>query len=403
MWRDFLRGRRIVWAEVRSVMRKMERRYDLDWLRVIGMAGVFLFHVSQYLNQWGWHIKDPYPSEGITHISWLLNQWIMPLFFVISGVSASFALQARSNGAYLKERAVRLGWPILLGILILSPPQVFIERVTQGEFQGTFGEFLVPHYFQGVYGFDGNFALIPLHLWYLLVLLLFSLITLPLFRQQKGGGRAERRSVWDNPSMQPVLLVALMLPLVWLHVTLDRESIGTRDLGGWNLFVYLTLFCYGYFLFRKKGMRDAIRRYGRYGWLVAAGIAVTVLWGMGLKAYYAPENQWLAGTLSVAFMWSVLLGLFDLCERFLNRRNAALAYWNRAVMPFYVLHQPVIVIAAYVIFWRWDLPAPLEYLLLAGVSFAGIMLLYRFVVQKVSWLQPLFGVKATKNFYVVKK
>jgi peptidoglycan/LPS O-acetylase OafA/YrhL len=41
-----------------------QRRYDVDWLRVLGMMTVFLFHCSRFFDTWGWHVKSPRTSQA---------------------------------------------------------------------------------------------------------------------------------------------------------------------------------------------------------------------------------------------------------------------------------------------------------------------------------------------------
>ena len=159
-------------------MDKQERRYDIDWLRVLAMFSVFLFHCARYFDNEGWHVKNPQLSFGFSVFVGILVQWIMPIFFVLSGSSSWFALNFRNAGRYLGERFKRLFIPLIFGIFILIPPQVYIERFTNYQFNGSFFQFY-PHYFDGWYGFSGNFAWMGLHLWFLLILFLFSLLTLP--------------------------------------------------------------------------------------------------------------------------------------------------------------------------------------------------------------------------------
>ncbi|MFC1904583.1 acyltransferase family protein, partial [Chloroflexota bacterium] len=108
------------------------------------------------------------------------NQWMMPLFFIVSGAAVVYSLRSRNARGFLKERVLRIlvTW-VLIGIFVIAPPQVYLERLTHGDFSRTFFQFY-PHYFEGVYGFGGNFAIVPLHLWYLVFLFIFSLIALPL-------------------------------------------------------------------------------------------------------------------------------------------------------------------------------------------------------------------------------
>src|SRR4030042_3954385 len=94
----------------------------------------------------------------------------MPLFFVLSGASPFYSLCLRKPGQFIQERVKRLIVPLVFGILVLIPPQVYLERIYFSQFIGNFFQFY-PNYFDGIYGFGGNFALFRHHLWYLLFLL----------------------------------------------------------------------------------------------------------------------------------------------------------------------------------------------------------------------------------------
>ena len=59
--------------------------------------------------------------------------------------------------------------PLVVNIFSLCILQVYLERITHHEFTGSIFDFL-PHYFEGIYGFGGNFAVVGMHLWYLAVL-----------------------------------------------------------------------------------------------------------------------------------------------------------------------------------------------------------------------------------------
>ena len=50
---------------------KPERFYDLDWMRVIGVIAVFIFHVSHYFDFEFWHLKNNVISESISYFGFL--------------------------------------------------------------------------------------------------------------------------------------------------------------------------------------------------------------------------------------------------------------------------------------------------------------------------------------------
>lgn len=168
-----------------------KRSYYLDWVRVVSIGLVFLFHCGRFFDHEDWHVKNNATSELATQAIFFMSRWIMPLFFFISGASTWFALQGKTPGSFSKSRLKRIAIPLIFGILVLSPPQVYLERLSHHQFSKSLIEFL-PHYFEGWYAFGGNFAWMGLHLWYLLLLLVFSLAGLPLDRAVQPNLPARR-------------------------------------------------------------------------------------------------------------------------------------------------------------------------------------------------------------------
>ena len=66
--------------------RKSERLHYLDWLRVILIFGVFLFHALHPFDALlDWHIKNAERSGAATAFLLLVNPWGIPLFFLVAG------------------------------------------------------------------------------------------------------------------------------------------------------------------------------------------------------------------------------------------------------------------------------------------------------------------------------
>jgi glucan biosynthesis protein C len=120
------------------------RWYYLDWLRVFALLTVFLFHNTKIFNYDDFYIKNDQLNWGMTLFDRFFELWGMPLFFVISAVGIYYSLNKRKNGQFLAERFKRLFIPLLLGIFVLSPPVMYIERLTHGQFTGSFWQFFPP-------------------------------------------------------------------------------------------------------------------------------------------------------------------------------------------------------------------------------------------------------------------
>jgi len=112
----------------------------------------------------------------------------MPLLFRVSGMGVRHVMRSRTAGAFAAERLARLGIPFLTGLVLLVPPMFYLGRLAQPGFHQPYGRFwlaflnipaiaagLLPHgnWTSGGAGFD------PAHLWFLYVLLVFSLVLLP--------------------------------------------------------------------------------------------------------------------------------------------------------------------------------------------------------------------------------
>ncbi|MEW5774602.1 MAG: acyltransferase [Thermodesulfobacteriota bacterium] len=360
------------------------RRHANDWLTVLGMAAVFLFHCARYFNAEDWHVKNAVLSPLLSLFVQFVGQWAMPLFFLLSGMSASFSLRRRGAGEFLRNRAQRLLLPFAFSTLAASIPfQVWVERSSHGQFDGSFLDFY-PHYFDGLYAFGGNFAWMGLHLWYLAMLFLFSLLVLPL-------APLLRRTA---PGAGPPLLARGWAPLLWalplcgveLLVNLWPEGVGIRAFGGWSPAAYLAVFLTGCALAGNQGLVQALVRTRRPALVLALAATAWLLLAQSGQGYAA-----LAAARACA-CWYWLAALLGLASRHLGFATPWLGRARDAVLPFYVLHQTVIVGLGYAM-QDWDLNVAAKFTLLAGLSLAGIGILHA-GVARVRALRPLFGMRA---------
>lgn len=368
-------------------MSAKNRYFDVDWLRVLGMMGIFLFHVARFFNEEDWHVKNIELDFGATVFVNLLNQFIMPLFFFLSAFATYYALKHRSGGEFMRERVTRLLIPLVFGIFTHIIVQVYIERISHGQFSDSFWQF-IPEYFKGWYGFGGNFAWMGLHLWYLLMLFLFSWIMLPVFQ---FINRANMKPIADFFA-RPFVIYLFFIPmaLVELLVNLSPDTVGRRDFGGWSPLTYLTIFLLGYLLTTDERYRLVIARQRFFS--LTLGLLLMILGfylvlGMDMSTY-DPIFSIIRGFNT----WCWLLVFLGLAAQYLNFNNGFLKYANQAVLPFYILHQSVIVIIGYFIM-DWSLAVFPKYLLLGAVSFVIIMVLYEGVVKRFGVMRFLFGMK----------
>jgi glucan biosynthesis protein C len=371
------------------------RLYYLDWLRVITILAILCYHANRFFTLNDWQIKNADLNLASTVFMEAFNLWMMPLLFMISGAAIYFSLKSRSTNAYLKERVVRLFVPLAgIGVFVLGPLQVYLERLTHGDFSGNFWQFY-PHYFDGVYGFGGNFAFMGLHLWYLMLLFLFSMLALPLMlpSRKTGSSLLTRLSQRLNTSWVLVILFAV-IGLGSLFS--DLLGLGfTREMGSWDILSYFLFFLAGYMLFANARTQDTVRRLGLpllITGLVTATIHLFLLFNSATGQSYdnSPIDLRLVAT------WTLILGILGTGARFLSFNHKNLSYANEAVLPFYILHQPVLLVIGYFVV-QWSLPAVAKYTIILISAFCVIMAIYEILVRRWNVLRFLSGMKLNKK------
>ncbi|HEY3339160.1 MAG TPA: acyltransferase family protein [Propionicimonas sp.] len=375
------------------------RLFFMDWLRVIATALIFAYHCARPFDDFEpWHIKYDVLTDVFTYPMGIGSQFIMPLFWILSGMGMWLAVQALATMAFLRRRLARLLVPVVtVGWFVLCPPQVYIESTTGQQynappFVGTFWEFL-PHYFtDGAYGFGGWFPVAGLHLWYLTYLALFTLASLPLLRYLASavGRRVVTRLA--SGSDRWWVLPLLGLPLVVTEVMLPPGiPVLTWAEGGWRLGTHWMFLMLGLVLGADERLRGAVEK-GRRLWLVLASASLVPLLflaaTLGNLAWGTPDFafQWGLRTLNG---WLCLLAIIGYGSRYLRRGSRALRISSELVLPFYVLHQTVIVLLAYGTRYS-QLPVIVAYPLLMATAFfvcAGGCL----VIRRYRLLRFLFG------------
>jgi surface polysaccharide O-acyltransferase-like enzyme len=375
-------------------IKNFERRYDLDWLRVLTILAIFVFHCTRPFDADDWLIKNLTTYNAIDVWKEFAMTWGMPLILLISGASVFFALGKVSPGKYLKGICVRLLLPLLVGIFTHVALQVYLESMQKGTFSGSFWQFY-PHYFDGMYGFGGNFAWMGLHLWYLEVLFILSVLFLPLFLWLKKS----RSGQWVLHSLGnflalPGAVFLLALPAIVLLRTLDEETWGNQDLGGWSVFIYPVFFIAGFLIISNERLQARIRQ---MRWLsLGFGVVLTPAYlYLEFQTHYPSFFPLPSGTkdvLNCLVSWSWLLVVVGFGMQHLKFNTPFLKYANEAVLPFYILHQTVIVFLGYFIL-GWAIPDMLKFIVILLASFAVVMLLYEFLVRRFNLLRFLFGMK----------
>lgn len=368
------------------------RKHELDWLRVILFGLLILYHVGMFFVPWGWHIKNNQIYPALRYPMLFVNQWRLPLLFVISGMGTYYALGIRTWAQFAAERSIRLVVPLVFGMLVVVTPQVYFERVARGQFSGSYFDFYPAQLFaQGVYP-AGNFSWH--HLWFLPYLFLFSLVWLPAFlylRRHPQLGFTAQVAKW---AATPWGLFWLVIPLYGWEALVEPFFDSTHALvGDWfNLLNYGTLFFYGFVLVSVgEPFWQTVRAHRKK--YLAGGLAFFALM-TGMREIFEDgvAVHFTEAFFKVINLWCWILALVGYASAYLGRRNAFLAYASEAVYPIYILHQTItIAIAFFLMNLGWGLAA--KFAVLATGTFAACLVLYELLIRRWSLVRPLFGLK----------
>ncbi len=327
-----------------------DRRHDIDQLRSLAVLLLVPFHTARLFDVDPWHVKDLGRQPAADLVIGVLNVVQMPLLFALAGAAMVLSLERRSPGRFLTERVGRILVPLVAGILIVVPPQVWVERISHGmpgrqspiDWSGGYLEFY-PRFFDCCYD-HGNFSWH--HLWFMVYLLVYSIVLLPV------AGVAARRfsaaSAADRPWLGGWRVLLPILPLALIETFLRPRFGNTHALAGdWaNHAHYLLVTGLGAIVFVRPADRDEIRRTtGRLGGIaLACGAAWLAL------RYGLPAPRIVRTTVRVAAEWFAILAFAGLAARFLARPLPVLGAFAPLSLAFYVVHQTIIVVAGW--YWR---------------------------------------------------
>jgi glucan biosynthesis protein C len=369
-----------------------ERQFYIDWLRILLILSVFLFHIGMIFNTWGWHVKNDQQFGGLLqNIMSFLHYWRMPLLFLISGAGTYFALGKRTSAQYLAERFQRLFIPLVVGVFTLVPIQVYIERAS------TYSSLLdfYPHMFEGIYP-KGNFSWH--HLWFIVYLFVIALLISPFLGMLRSSRFARFTTRMEGFLTKPLALNVLIIPLILSQIILRPYfEVNTNDLiHDWaSMTLYIIFFLSGFILIPNKNIMEAIRQQRLLYLAETVAITIIMFW---LPSRVGSESLgdliWDVSSVYIALTCGITA--LGFARHHLNRDSKFRKLANEAIFPFYLLHQPVIVLVGYYVV-SLSIPVLLKVVFIIFLSFAVTIGLYWLLIRRINFLRLIFGMKMTKK------
>jgi len=178
-------------------------RYDIDWLRVIALGLLIIYHTAIIFQPWGVWIRFPQrtkPWEGLWLAMSIMNPWRIPLLFFVAGMGAWFSIQRRGAGGMLMERSLRILLPLVFCSMTIVPLYYGIYQKSQGQ--------------------DFTYVARPSQLWFLVNIFIDTLLFSPLmfyFKQNSHSWALEAvRKLLRHPAGLFALQIPFIIEVVWV-------------------------------------------------------------------------------------------------------------------------------------------------------------------------------------------
>ena len=372
------------------------RRYDLDWLRFIAIVILLFFHTGMLFNPWDWHIKNNETSESFRYWMTWLHFWRMPLLLFISGAGTYMALGKRTPRQFAGERFTRLFIPLVFGMFVVVPPQIYFEHIKQ--YDGYWDFYKTVFEFQPYPG--GSFSWH--HLWFILYLFLYSLTAIPfltflrspkslLFKEKVFKILSSPAGILFIPS------ILILITQVILRPYFDEET--HNLIQDWAYFTfYFCFFLFGMLCYSSSNLWESIGA-NRTHLLVSTIAMLVPFYGLFFHFRELIHLPWTIDTIETAFdvtaifvSWFTVITVIAYGQHYLNRPHPWLSKINEGLYPFYILHQTVIIaIGYYICQLPWSIGA--KFWSVSMLTLVSCVVFYLVFIRPFNVTRFLFGMK----------
>jgi glucan biosynthesis protein C len=378
-------------------MEKKDRFLYVDNLRLLMIIFVIMVHLAvTYSGIGGWYYKE---GRSYGTISTLLfgyfqsftQGYFMGFLFLISGYFVPGSYDKKGFGKFIKDRAIRLGIPTLIYMLIIDPfiNAVLLHNVNSGS------NSLLSVYLHYILSFQFIGASGPL--WFAFALLIFSIIY-AFIRYFSKTGREYRNNAAPNLKriIMLILLISVCAYLIRLIQPID-SSILNMQLSFFSQ--YIILFIVGIICYRYKWFSMFNFKYGKR-WLLSALAPGFVIWiiimltGGALNGGFDLYKGGLYWQSAVYALWESFIsvamgiGLITLFREKYNKQNKLIKIMSDNAFAVYVFHAPIIIFLT-LLFKPVMLIPFIKFLLLAIIGIPVCFICTHFIIRRIPLLKKV--------------
>ncbi len=324
--------------------------------------------------------KDTQTHIGFDVAAVFLYGFAMPVFFVTAGFSTALVHQRKGLGGLARNRFQRIFLPLLVAYIVISPLTRGAYRfakhtVLTGTLQGGIDELMLGEWIRW-----GR----PYHLWFLVSLLLYSVIALclrwgilrvPGTERIRAATRILFTGRWRSLLLTAVIALA-MVPAYMIH----GSGTGTLPMQ----FALLGFFIFGWLLYVH---RDLLATYGHHAWrsiAIALAVLPVAVWSTRVRLLTPDDSPifmgFISGLSNSALAAFMTFGLLDLYQDRFAKPSAFGRYVSDASYWIYLIHFPLLIAVAGALTVT-PFSAGVKYLLTVAVVVPIVIITYHYGVR----------------------
>ena len=343
------------------------RRYDIDWLRVIAIGLLIIYHIGIGFQPWGvflQFIQNDQPLESLWIPMSMLNIWRIPLLFFVSGMGVCFAMRKRNWKQLLAERTRRILVPFVFGIFTIVPLHQLL--------------------WQKFYSQELTYAPGIVHLWFLGNIFTYVLLLVPLFYYLKKRENNRFKRILTVVYKNPAGLFAIALIFSIEAMILNPETFEMYSLTLHGFMIGLLAFFFGFTsIYCGEQFWQTVLK---WRWLFIS-IAV-ILFFARLFFFELKAPNYLLGFESLNWIFSA----FGFAHKYLNHKGRTLRYLSRGAYPVYVIHMVFLYLGSYLIFPLSISPWS-KLILVILFTTISCFIFYELIIRRIRIIRMLFGLK----------
>ncbi|MBR6957824.1 MAG: acyltransferase, partial [Erysipelotrichaceae bacterium] len=298
------------------------RKHYLDNIRWLTVVLVVFYHVLYMYNAEGvtgglgkiTHLQVQYYDLYLNFV----YPWLMPILFIVSGISSRLYLESHSNREFIRSRTAKLLVPSTIGLFVFQFIQGYINMSLSNALdQMAEASWFVKYLIMAISG-QGV-------LWFAQMLWLFSVVLVGVRKLEKDRG-------WQLGKKVNLPILLLLTGAVWLSAQIGNTPV----IVVYRFGLYNTMYFLGYFIFSHQEVMEVVKK---NFWLF---LALALSLGVGFCFYsfgknYADEPVY-RSVLFISYSWLACLAILGGFGQYFDFETSFTRWMSRHSFGLYIFH-----------------------------------------------------------------